>query len=217
MNLKNILKLCLCAYLLLSAAVYADSINMEKVAISYCETFDPSSWESLGEKTSIYEIYTHIIKNQDSVVTNQKFKAAIAQADNTSFSTLHASLKKNVERLLGHPWKCENFNAFFMPTQTVIRLSLAGIEKKLINPGGKDVVVVAITHNDKITINNAVLISTDASSIQEGIKSVVNNRKLPGLNFVLYSDAESNGALFSRVLYAMTRLGIKNIDLIDYH
>jgi len=194
MNLKNILKLCLCAYLLLSAAVYADSINMEKVAISYCETFDPSSWESLGEKTSIYEIYTHIIKNQDSVVTNQKFKAAIAQADNTSFSTLHASLKKNVERLLGHPWKCENFNAFFMPTQTVIRLSLAGI---------------------KITINNAVLISTDASSIQEGIKSVVNNRKLPGLN--LYSDAESNGALFSRVLYAMTRLGIKNIDLIDYH
>lgn len=209
---KKILLLILIAT---SGGACADA-ELQKSVEEFCELYNPESWSGLGESASTQEIYSHILKAQQEVVRNQELKQAIASADTTDFASYYYSVKQNVESLLGKSWECTYFDQFYLPQQKVIQLTLGEATKKRINPQDKNTLVVMLTSDGTVLINNAPLQSAEASVVEAALRSRLQGTDVAKVHVVAYFDAGADGSRVAGLLKALAATGIKEVDLVDY-
>ena len=203
----------------LAVAGYAcagDKSELLSAADQYCSFYNPSSWGDLAESGDTYSIFNLIVSKQETEIKSSDFKAIISSADTTDFAAYHSGVKANIGKAIGKEWVCEDFDQFFMPSQTVVSLTLSGVQKKSIDPNADNTIVIAIAHSGEILIGNAPLKSNDQKSVLAGIKSKIAGRDINKLEFVLYFDEGANGNLVPRLLASLSELGVTNVGLIDY-
>ncbi len=199
-----------------SMSACADSQSVEQAAAQYCEVYNPETWVGVSKSSDLYEIYNHIVTAQKETVTNKAFDAAVTNADSSNFTKFYHSARNNVETLLGDRWDCEYFDQFYLPSQTVVSVSLEGISKTRIDPNSPDTVVISISLQGDVLIGNAALKSATHDSIAAAVKSHIAGEKVEGFKFVLYADSGSDGSLMTKVLNSLTQMGVKRVSLIDY-
>lgn len=102
---------------------------------------------------------------------------------------------------------------FVLPKQTIISLSLSGMQEKAIDPNADNVITIVLVHSGEILVNGAPL--KELSKLKAALESRISKRPLGELNFVLYFDEGSNGELVSDVMIALAELGVVSVDLID--
>lgn len=214
---KSMLSSCLLVALFaISMMSGANQESVEEAATQYCEIYNPSSWEGVSKSSEVYEIYNYIVTKQQQAVTNSEFGLAIENADSSVFSEFYYSARKNIEALLGETWDCDHFDQFYMPSQTIVSLSLGGITKDRIDPNNPDTIVISINHQGDVLVGNAALASTSYDTITAAVESRIDNKELEDIKFVLYADSGADGSLVPKVLNSLTRLGVKSVSLIDY-
>lgn len=190
--------------------------NLEQELGQYCETFNPDNWKGLEKDAELQDIYAHIVKAQNLKIKNADLKAVIDKSQSGEFNQFYHRTRQNIESLLGGEWKCEVFDAFFLPEQRVISLSLNAVSKKRIDPNGANNIIVILSHSGEVLINNAALLSSTPDNLRLGLVSRIANRPYDELNFVLYADEGADGGRLASMLGVFAELGIKNVDLIDF-
>lgn len=202
--------------LLMLTVACAHSSSIEEAASLYCESYSPSTWESLGSGADVSEIYNHIVTVQKAKIKDAAFMQAIENSDNKDFVSFYQSARVNIEKLLGGIWNCEAFDQFYFPQQTLTSISLQEVYKKRINPDDANTLVIAISHSGEVLVNNSPLASTTMDVIKLGVNSRIRGRDINGLEIVLYADQGSDGVLLSRVMRSLAEIGVSKVSLIDY-
>lgn len=216
MNKSMLLSGLIVALFSISMMAGANQQSVEEAASKYCEIYNPSSWVDVSKPAETYETYNYIVTKQKQTVTNIEFGLAVENADSSGFSEFYYSARKNIEVLLGETWDCDHFDQFYMPSQTIVSLSLGGITKDRIDPNNPDTIVISINHQGDVLVGNAALASTSYDTITAAVESRIDNKELEDIKFVLYADSGADGSLVPKVLNSLTRLGVKSVSLIDY-
>lgn len=186
--------------------------SFEKAASQYCGLYSPKSLTSLGQGAELQQIFGHILEQQKTI-NNKKLQDILKTADKADFSAYYASIKANIEKELGRPWSCADFDQFFLPKQKVVSLSLKGVHHKSIDPLADNVITIMVAHSGEILVNGAAL--KEPSKLKAALESRIAKRPVEEVSFVLYFDDDSNGAFASDVLSVLTELGVGSVDLID--
>lgn len=182
----------------------------------YCETFNPDNWKGLEKDAELPVIYAHIVKSQRSLIKNADLISVIEKSESGDFNQYYHHTRQNIERLLGGQWPCQYFDAFFLPEQRVVSLSLNAVSKKRIDPNAANNIIVILSHSGEVLINNTALLSSTPDKLRLGLISVIANRPYGELNFVLYADEGADGGRLASMLGVFAELDITNVDLIDF-
>jgi biopolymer transport protein ExbD len=204
------IKLCMIVLLVVTANAYSDD-SFEKAANQYCGFYSPEFPSSLGPGAELQQIFGHILEQQKTI-NNKKLQDILKTADKADFSAYYASIKANIEKELGRPWSCADFDQFFLPKQKVVSLSLKGVHHKSIDPLADNVITIMVAHSGEILVNGAAL--KEPSKLKAALESRIAKRSAEEVSFVLYFDEDSNGGLVSDVLGVLTDLGVDSVDLI---
>lgn len=198
-----------------SVACASDKSELIKASDLFCSFYDPKGWGDLTESGDTYSIYNLIAMRQEQEIKNIDFKAVLSAADTSDFDTYFISVKDGIEKAIGKTWKCKYFDQFYMPTQTVMSLTLNDVKTKRIDPNSDQTIVIAIAFSGDILIGNAPLKSVTQEIIIAALQSKIKQREINKLNFVLYFDEGANGSLLPRVLRSLRSVGVEKVDMID--
>lgn len=194
----------------------ASDADFAKEAEKLCALYNPNNWGELQGSGDLHPVYDVISARQESELANPAIKRVLAAADASSFSSYYYSVRAGIEAELGGAWECDYFDRFFMPQQTVIVVQLVDVVKKHIDPQAANTIVIMVAYSGEILINNAPIVSNDDSVLEQAISSTIRGRPITNLSFVLYMDDGANGNLLSRIFRTLKKLGVGNVEVIDY-
>lgn len=197
-----------------SAGTQGDK-SFEDAASAYCDLYNPARWED-EKTTDVYSIYHSIVCRQASAVANAQLMAIVEAADSSDFVSYHKSISEGISNVLGAKWQCDHFDQFYVPSQTLVKLSLEGFETKRIDPNAANTILITVLNDKNILLGSTPLASSERKTIFAAIKSRLDGKPADDFQFVLYFDEGSSGVLLPDVLSALVELGVKNASLIDF-
>ncbi len=206
----------LIAVLVFSSQMACAELSVEQSAEAYCMLYEPDNWGVSIKDAGFQEVYSAIVTRQKNTPLASDIKKAITDADTSGFAEFYYSVNRNIESVLGKPWECQAFQNFYLPTQTLVTLNLGGTERLQIDPSSIENVIITLTYNGTILINNSALKISNSSSIQAAIQSIMGHENSEK-NVIVYFDEGSDAGKAASIFRALSDVGIRQVQLIDYN
>ncbi len=201
--------------LLLSCAwVNAKPNQFETDAEILCSLYNPSTWEKFSEEKSGYEIYQNILGGIEKKIISKEVKGITTGYKGADFNSYYDHVLIEMERLLSKPWMCEHFENFHRPKVEVTSIQIKSIAKEFVDPYSDENIIISISSDNKIFINDAQLKSNSSQLLKKALQAVSKGKDLKEQKVYLYLEDQVSQSIILEVFRSLNELSVSKIGLV---
>ncbi len=213
-NLKRILSVVSVSLLLSCTWVNAKPNQFEADAEMLCSLYDPARWKDLQEGATGYEIYLNILAGIEQKIISEEVKQITTGYKGADINSYYDHVFAEMHKLLNKPWKCEHFDNFYRPKVEVVAVQIDSVAKEFIDPYAEENIIISISNDGYIFINNAQLKNTSPQLLKKAILSVSKGKDLQQQRVFLDPEEQSPNSLLVEVIKSLKEMGIGKMGIV---
>lgn len=189
--------------------------QFEADAKTLCGLYNPGNWKNLPEDTSGYDIYQNILGGIEKKIISKEVKGITTGYKGTDFNSYYGHVLAEMERLLNKPWGCEHFENFYRPKVEVTSIQINSITKEFVDPYSDENIIISISSDNNILINNAQLKNTSSQLLKKALLAVSKGKDLKEQNVYVHLEEQASKSVILDVIKSLNELGVDRLGLVS--
>lgn len=214
-DLKILLTVLFVNLLLSCTWVNAKPNQFEVDAKTLCSLYDSSNWKDLPEGASGYEIYQGILGGIDKKIVSKEVKEITTGYKGADFNSYYDHVLAEMGRLLNKPWGCDHFENFYRPKVEVVSVQIDSVTKEFIDPYTNENIIISLSSDSKIFINNAQVKNTSSELLKKALLSVSKSKQLNDRKVYIHLEEHTPKTIILQILKVLSELKAGKVGILS--